>query len=338
MASDGWCRIHPDVMPVFFRSTGTVQGPGFYLKRHGTLAMVRMPVTCAVLDRPGGLTLIDTGWSRRQCAWPHRDPGLVTSLALGLTVAPEDALASQLISCGLVPEEVKHIVATHLHLDHIAGAVDFPDATVHTTPEEWACLRRGRLRGYPPETAALEPRVERHALRGPAMLGFAASHDLFGDGTVFLLDARGHTLGSVAVAVRLEEGWLVHAGDAVLFREDYRDPALTAPSLYARMNAHDVLGQREGYRRFREAEATHAARVVPSHDPAVFEALPRTREDGWKALWDRKAPKPAQPPREKGPRPEHPPRHPKVKTPKGPRNDPSSSNGTPDDATPTEKP
>ncbi|MBI5518393.1 MAG: MBL fold metallo-hydrolase [Deltaproteobacteria bacterium] len=324
-------------MPVFFRSTGTVQGPGFYLRRHGSLAMVRMPVTCAVLDRPGGLTLIDTGWSRRQCAWPGTDPGQVTRALLGLRVAPEDALASQLISCGLVPEDVKHIIATHLHLDHISGAVDFPDATVHTTPEEWSCLRRGRLRGYTRDTAGLEPRVERHALKGPAMLGFPASHDLFGDGSVLLLDARGHTLGSVAVAVKLDEGWLLHAGDAVMFREDYNDPALTAPSLYARMNAHDVLRQREGFGRFREAEATHAARVVPSHDPAVFEALPKTREDGWKAHWDKKPPK--APPPQKGPRPERPPKQKGPRNdPGGARNDPPGSNGAPERGTTSKDP
>src|SRR5579884_2929383 len=115
-------------MTVFFRSTGTVAGPAFVLRRHGVakggLARLRLPVTVAVVERPDGVVLIDTGWSRRTCAWPEEDPGRATALVLGMAVKPEDALASQLIGCGLAPEDVRHVVATHLHIDHVGGAVD----------------------------------------------------------------------------------------------------------------------------------------------------------------------------------------------------------------------
>jgi glyoxylase-like metal-dependent hydrolase (beta-lactamase superfamily II) len=152
-------------MTVLFRTTGTLRGPAFFLKRGGGgLGAVRMPVTVAVIERPDGLVLVDTGWSRRACAWPDVDPGRAAKLFLGLDVKPEDALASQLLSLGYAPGDVRHIVATHLHLDHVSGAVDFPSATVHCAEAEWEALRAGR-RGY--DARALElPRVERHTPRG----------------------------------------------------------------------------------------------------------------------------------------------------------------------------
>lgn len=273
-------------MTVLFRTTGTMKGPAFFLKRGGGgLSSVRMPVTVAVIERPDGLVLVDTGWSRRACAWPETDPGRAAKLFLGLDVKPEDALASQLLSLGYAPGDVRHVVATHLHVDHVSGAVDFPSATVHCAEAEWDVLRRGR-RGYDPRALEL-PRVERHAPRGPAALGFPASHDLFGDGTVLLLDARGHTAGSLAVAVKLQSGWALHVGDAAMFAEDFRMDDAAPASLYMRAMNWDVAAQREAFGRIRAAERDHGARVVPSHDLGVYESLPRTREEAWKGAWVR---------------------------------------------------
>jgi glyoxylase-like metal-dependent hydrolase (beta-lactamase superfamily II) len=244
-----------------------------------------MPLTVAVVERPDGLVLLDVGWSRRTCAWPERDPGRARKLFLGLDVKPEDAIASQLLSLGYTPGDVRHIVATHLHIDHVGGAVDFPLATVHCAEREWREVERGKT-GYDPRTLCI-PRLERHALAGPPMLGFDASHDLFGDGTVLLLDARGHTAGSMAVAVKLHEGWAVHVGDAAMFADDARNDHLP-PSLYMRAIAWQLAAQRETFGRLRVCEAEHGGRLVPSHDPAVFETLPHTRETAWPTAWTRR--------------------------------------------------
>lgn len=273
-------------MPVFFRTTGTMGGPSFFLKRRGgTVGTLRIPVTVAVVERPEGLLLIDTGWSRRACAFPDDEPGTAARLALGLDVKPEDNLSSQLLSLGLNPGDVRDVVATHLHTDHISGALDFPGADLHVSETEWGALDAGRLRGYDPALRT-HPRVRQHALDGPAILGFSASRDLFGDGTVFLLDAQGHTRGSVAVAVQLDKGWLVHAGDAAMFAEDFRLSDDVPPSPYMRVMSWDQRHQRATWRHLREAEDHHGARVVVSHDPAQLEALPQTRETGWKTVWD----------------------------------------------------
>jgi glyoxylase-like metal-dependent hydrolase (beta-lactamase superfamily II) len=284
-------------MTVFFRTTGSVGGPGFFVKRRGgAFGTVRMPVTVAVLERPDGLVLIDAGWSRYTCAWPERDPGRARAFFLGLDVKPEDAMASQLLSLGYSPDDVRHVVATHLHIDHIGGAVDLPNATVHASREEWTALGRGRVRGYDPRTAEL-PSVKLHALEGPPLLGFASSEDLFGDGTVFLLDARGHTRGSVAVAVKLTDGWAVHVGDAAMFAEDYRFDASVAPSPYMRALSWDVTHQRETFRHILAAETEHGARVVTSHDMSVYEPLPHTKEDAWAGAWSKRGAKGAKNPK-----------------------------------------
>jgi glyoxylase-like metal-dependent hydrolase (beta-lactamase superfamily II) len=288
------CRLVA-AMSVLFRTTGTVAGPAWVVQRGGRgWAPVRMPVAVAVVERRDGLVLIDAGWSRRTCAFPDDDPGLAYRLLMGLDVKPEDAIASQLLSLGYSPGDVKHVVATHLHLDHIGGVFDFPSATLHAATPEWASLRYGRLRGYVPELASRE-RVTLHDFDGPGALGFAAGHDLFGDGTVLLLDARGHTAGSVAVAVKLAEGWALHAGDAAYFADDFRADPDGPVSHFLRANSWHLPTQRGTFARLRAAESEHGARVVLSHDATLFEPLPHTREDAWACDWDRAPAKPAKP-------------------------------------------
>lgn len=276
-------------MPVFFRTTGTVGGPEFFVRRSSRgLRAVRMPVTIAVIERPEGLTLIDAGWSRRTCAWPDEEIGTVARMGLGLHVKPEDAIASQLISLGYAPGDVRHVIATHLHRDHVGGVADLPSATVHFAEREWSAAKEAPAwRGF--DLASLSGReLRHHELDGPPELGFSSSKDVFGDGTVLLLDARGHTRGSTAVAVKLDEGWMIHSGDAAMFAEDYRMGDEVAPSLYMRAMSWDIGHQRATWHHLRDAEAQHAARVVPSHDPARFDEVPHTREEGWTTAWDKK--------------------------------------------------
>jgi glyoxylase-like metal-dependent hydrolase (beta-lactamase superfamily II) len=277
-------------MPVLFRTTGTVSGPRFALQPRNRLThpfgRVRMPVTCAIVERPDGLVLIDTGWSRAQCAFPHEDPGLVAQLALGLEVRAEDSLASQLISLGYEPGDVKHIVATHLHRDHIGGAVDFPKAAIHASPLEWEARLRGAHRGYDPRLSSMADRIRLHTFDPVPQLGFERSHDLFGDGTVFMLDAAGHTAGSTAVALKLVDGWCIHAGDACMFVEQLEDANVDSFSLYARATSHDRKKQRATFSALQRSQREFGAKVIPSHDPTVYEKLPTTKEAAWRASWD----------------------------------------------------
>ncbi|MFO0627987.1 MAG: MBL fold metallo-hydrolase [Polyangiales bacterium] len=271
-------------MPVFFRTVGTLGGPSFFLERGGRgLHAVPLALTVAVVERPAGLCVIDTGWSRAQCAFPHDDPGVLHAAFLGMRVKPEDALASQLLSCGYDPGDVRDVIATHSHRDHVDGVVDFPGATVHVTEAEVQVRRPGVSKAL-----ARSAKLRVHALQGPAALGFSRTHDVFGDGSVLLLDAAGHTPGSAAVAVALDEGWLVHAGDAAMFTRDFRDDESLPPSPYMRVMGWDMARQREGFARLRAAERDHGARVVTSHDRAGFDALPHTKEEGWTLRGEKK--------------------------------------------------
>lgn len=247
-----------------FRSPSFVLGQGEGLR---ALSWVRLSNTILVVEHQGGeVTLVDAGWSEAQCRSPVREIGLAQSLLLGVAVRAGDDAKAQLARRGIAAGRVRRIVATHLHVDHVGGLDDFPDAEVISTPDELASARaRGRLHGFDVGRLARIGRLTLVALDGPARDGFAASRAL-GRG-VTLLDARGHTAGSVAVEVALGETRLLHLGDAAYtLREAEQD----RPSPLSRSTAWDGRRQRETYRAIADAVRRPDVVAITSHDPTTW--------------------------------------------------------------------
>lgn len=242
----------------------------------GGLAPGRLSNTVAVAVRDdGSVVLVDAGWSVATCADAARALGRTYAWLLGVRVRPEDAIAAQLRALGIAPSRVSAIVATHLHLDHVGGVEDFPDAEVVVAQRELkAYWGAPRDRGYRARDLARAGRIRAVALSATPTYGFPASADPFEDGQIVLLDASGHTPGSVAVALRGPRGTYVHVGDAAYQRWEY-GMSPRGPSLVARLTSSSREDLARTYASLRSCEADpRRPVVVPSHDAEVFAALP----------------------------------------------------------------
>jgi glyoxylase-like metal-dependent hydrolase (beta-lactamase superfamily II) len=266
------------VKDVFFLTCGHFRTPALGIRPPGDrMRSARMSNTVAVAVRDDGtVVLVDVGWSLETCVDPRGTIGMVSAATMGVRVREADAIALQLRALGIDPLRVRTIVATHLHLDHVGGAVDFPNAEVVVARAELEAFmgkRRPLTVGYRAEDLARAGRIRPVLLEAGPTYGFPASCDLFGDGQVVLLDARGHTAGSMAVALRGAQTW-VHIGDAAYQRWEYGvSPA--GPSLTARLLSWNREEQVRTYERIRACEADpRRPVVVPSHDVDVFAALP----------------------------------------------------------------
>jgi glyoxylase-like metal-dependent hydrolase (beta-lactamase superfamily II) len=264
---------------LFFLSCGGFAAPGAAIRPlgQGGLKTARMTNTVAVAVREDGdVVLIDAGWDSATCASPAAELGRMRKMALGVRVRAEDAIASQLRGLGFDPARVRAIVATHLHLDHVGGVGDFPNAEVVVSQRElkayWAAPRGG---GYRARDLARAGRIRAVTLDGTPTYGFPGSTDPFGQGDVVMLDAHGHTTGSVAVALRGPRGTFVHVGDAVYQSWEFGlSPA--GPCFLARRIAWSRPAMATAYGSLRACEADpRRPVVVPSHDAQVFDRLPQ---------------------------------------------------------------
>jgi N-acyl homoserine lactone hydrolase len=192
-----------------------------------------LPVHAFLVEHPAGPCLFDTGQTARATA-PRWFPWWHPFFRLArFELGPEDEVAAQLAR----PEEVRLVVLSHLHTDHVGGLDAFAHADVVVLRGEWERARglRGRVRGYLPQRwpGAVQPRLV--DLDGPPFAAFPATHDLLGDGRLLLVPLPGHTPSHAGLLVRDDGRTLLLAGDAkdvpdgdfvVLTAHDDRVPAL----------------------------------------------------------------------------------------------------------------
>jgi len=181
----------------------------------------RLPAHCLLVETPrSGLVLVDTALGLGDIADPRR---LGPSRAmLGAVLDPAETALRQVEALGFSPSDVRHIVLTHLDLDHAGGVGDFPWADVHVLAAEHDAARARRTlaersRYRPAHVDAVpEGRWRLHSTDGEAWMGLPAARELAGLEGFALVPLVGHTRGHAGVAVHSDRGWLLHVGDAVM--------------------------------------------------------------------------------------------------------------------------
>ncbi len=236
-----------------------------------------------VVESRDGLVLVDTGLSEADVLGQR---GLMWEGRLRLLAAaldPREPAVTQLAQLGFSPDEVRHVVLTHLDFDHAGGLVDFPRAQVHVLAREHdaALARRAWVERsrYQPVTWGHRPRWALHEPAGAPWFGFEAVREAGGlPPGVLMIPLPGHTRGHAGVAVEADGGWLLHAGDAYFHRDqlDPRDPRCPPGlELFQRLTAVDDRARRHNIERLRALARERAGevRVFCAHDPVELARL-----------------------------------------------------------------
>ncbi len=163
---------------------------------------------------------------------PRRLGALFTTLVRPRLQVAETALR-QIADLGFRIDDVRHIVPTHLDLDHAGGLADFPEATVHVHAAELRAAKkptlqeRTRYRKAQLDAVAHWDPIE---TGGDGWFGFASVRALPGTrDDVLLIPLPGHSRGHCGVAVRTGSGWLLHCGDAYFHHAEVAPDGGAAP-------------------------------------------------------------------------------------------------------------
>lgn len=245
------------------------------------LATAPMVAHCLLVERPGGLLLVDTGFGSADCADPKR-LGQPFRSVVRPVLDPAETAVAQVRALGYDATDVTDIALTHLDLDHVGGIGDFPHARVHVFADELAAALSPTAREkarYLEVQRAHDPQWVTHEVAGDTWFGFGAVTALADD--VLLVPLRGHTRGHCGVAVRRTDGgWLLHAGDSYFHTSEKQTPpappfALRAFQVLMGVDNKQRVANQE---RLRELHAAHAGEVTifSAHDPGEYAALARS--------------------------------------------------------------
>jgi glyoxylase-like metal-dependent hydrolase (beta-lactamase superfamily II) len=240
----------------------------------------KMVCHCLVVESNDGLVLVDTGLGMGDLQDPKGRLGRAFVAITRPVLRREQTALAQIERLGFRRQDVRHIVPTHLDLDHAGGLSDFPDAKVHVfQPELDAAMARatfGERERYRRAHFEHLPKWEAHSVEGDTWLGFDRVRVLGED--IALVPLVGHTRGHCAVAVRDGEGWQLHCGDAYFFHGEV-DPVAPRSTpglaLFQRLVAVDDKARRKNQVRLRELVRDHGreVKVFSAHDPVELDAF-----------------------------------------------------------------
>ncbi len=244
-----------------------VNGEGSWLRRG------HLVCHCLLVETSAGLVLVESGLGTGDIADPKR-LGRMFLTASRPKLRPSETALHQVQSLGFSAADVRHVVVTHLDVDHAGGIADFPQAQIHVSVAEKNAAERGHLR-YIREQLAQAPKWATHEISGERWFGFDAVRAVeHTDGEVLLVPLYGHSEGHCGVAVRTDDGWILHAGDAFFHRWQLqgRRPPLGL-AVFQRVVDHDRALRVANQRRLVDLAREHGdeVRIVNAHDPVMLQ-------------------------------------------------------------------
>jgi len=181
--------------------------------------------------------------------------------------SPKEGLAL----LGVDASQVKDVILTHMHYDHVGTFDDFPQARFHLQDAEMSfATGRHMCNDYMSHPYEVDEVVSMVRL-------VYKDRVKFHDGTAELAPGvtvhhiGGHTAGLQSVRVMTQRGWVVLASDASHYYEHMRSKRLFTLAF----NLGDMLN---GYRTLHEL-AESADHIIPGHDPLVLKYYPAPSPD-----------------------------------------------------------
>jgi glyoxylase-like metal-dependent hydrolase (beta-lactamase superfamily II) len=178
-------------------------------------------------------------------------------------VAPKVAVADLLAQLKVTPDQVKFVGISHYHGDHIGQANAFPKATLLIGKGDWDGLTSAK-----PPMGVNPDLVSNWISGGGKVEPVSADRDVFGDGTVIMLNTPGHTPGHHSLMVKLAQmGTVILSGDAAHFHENYDAGGVPA------FNS-DRSQSQASIERLKQIAANLKATVIIQHDLRDVGKLP----------------------------------------------------------------
>jgi N-acyl homoserine lactone hydrolase len=206
----------PASLRLYVLDCGSMRGdPARFRLQPDEVSTTEMSVPCFLVSHPGGTLLWDTGavpddeWTPTGGPVAHH---LVLPDASERDLTLRRPLLGQLAELGYAPADITYLALSHYHWDHVANANAFSGSTWLVREVE----RDTMFAAVPPVTL---PQNYARLENSRTVILQEDDHDVFGDGTVVIKSAPGHTPGHQVLYLKLPR-----TGDVLLSGDVYHFP------------------------------------------------------------------------------------------------------------------
>jgi glyoxylase-like metal-dependent hydrolase (beta-lactamase superfamily II) len=208
----------------YWINTGFTTGREWLTKGNYGLRRLIFPAYCGLLkDDQFGYILFDTGYGpffqQATKKWPYRLYRWITPIHYN----PDEDILAVMNRLGITPADIKYLILSHLHADHIGHLKSFPQAQIICHEEVMKLFdltpfkqtRHGLLPALVPTDFKSKVEIlENHqATRHPQ---FDYSWSLF-DGCIEAVYLTGHALGQIGIRFNFRDHALFLVADASWF-------------------------------------------------------------------------------------------------------------------------
>ncbi len=261
-------EAHPPAdMTIYHLPTGSYETRAALAVRGGSFRDKRHFAASAVLVRhPGGDLLIDAGFGADVATHVAMLPRLRRApYQVGQTVS------EQLHAAGYDHNRLRGVLPTHSHWDHTSGLDSLPDTPI------WMNANELRYAAEDPDGKVFRlvsagHEVHAYGFDGRPYLGFPSSYDVYGDGSVVVVLAGGHTTGSVIIFVTVPSSQRYAFIGDLTWQIDGIRRRVERPWLLSKLADSDPAQLRQDLLRIIALD--DLMRIVPAHDLGCYDGIP----------------------------------------------------------------
>ena len=225
---------------------------------------IKIPVYCILINNPEmGWILFDTG-----C---HPDGMKGRWSPMSRKVAPytyseDQLLVNQLAKIGLKPEDIKHVILSHMHCDHAGGLYLFKDtANVYVNRED---LMNALLLVHASQDPNASGGTVKEDVTEPVQhYHFLGNKDIEFAPGVELIYIPGHSAGHMGLVVHLEKETYIFPVDSLPLAQNYGPPARLSGIML------DSKAGMQTIEKIQELQKKYNAKICFSHDMDQFKTL-----------------------------------------------------------------
>lgn len=223
------------------------------------------PSYCVLIDHPTvGWILYDIGTD------PHYNeilPRSITEVCYHVPL-PGATMTEQLALLGLAPADIRYVIISHMHMDHIGNIHLFADTA------DFFVARAEAEHAFTTVMSSTDPKMHGCYVRKDVLAPVKKLHYIEEDCTLFPgIDAvllPGHTPGTLGLILHFKTRNVLVVSDALNGRRSYNGQL---PG-----TIWDTVSWRKSLKKIKKLEAEHNAEVWFGHDSAQFNSFKKIPE------------------------------------------------------------